>query len=256
MRVVEEDGSIIYVGYIYRHWIISDNGIEKSYIGKTIHSPYARWGKNGKGYKTKYFVDAIEKYGWDNFHHDILITIKCDSSFDLDFWLASWEEYFFEKYDSTNNERGYNICDKSIFQDEYMRYKMGNGSRNKPKTEEQRKKMSDSHKGKKVSQETRLKLSNTRKERGLSKGEKNPFYGEHLWGSSNRNAKKVICLNTGQVFDTIQDAQKWAGQRIDSGISKCCHKRQKTSGKHPVTGEPLRWMFYNEYLKLKEEDDN
>ena len=220
MRVVEEDGSIIYVGYIYRHWIISDNGIEKSYIGKTIHSPYARWGKNGKGYKTKYFVDAIEKY------------------------------------DSTNNERGYNICDKSIFQDEYMRYKMGNGSRNKPKTEEQRKKMSDSHKGKKVSQETRLKLSNTRKERGLSKGEKNPFYGEHLWGSSNRNAKKVICLNTGQVFDTIQDAQKWAGQRIDSGISKCCHKRQKTSGKHPVTGEPLRWMFYNEYLKLKEEDDN
>ena len=28
LRVVKDDGSIIYVGYIYRHWIINEDGID------------------------------------------------------------------------------------------------------------------------------------------------------------------------------------------------------------------------------------
>ena len=33
--------------------------------------------------------------------------------------------------------------------------------------------------------------------------------------------------------------------------------KQATAGKHPITGEPLRWMFYDDYLKIKnEENDN
>lgn len=50
----------------------------KSYIGITSRKPEQRWGKNGINYgsvnKTHgCFYDAILKYGWDNFTHDILV---------------------------------------------------------------------------------------------------------------------------------------------------------------------------------------
>ncbi len=54
--------------YVYRH--ISPSG--KSYIGITKQDPERRFRK-GAGYKTqKAFYRAIEKYGWESFHHDIL----------------------------------------------------------------------------------------------------------------------------------------------------------------------------------------
>lgn len=45
----------------------------KKYIGITCKEhPEHRWGKDGKGYKTQPFYRAIEKYGWENFEHEIL----------------------------------------------------------------------------------------------------------------------------------------------------------------------------------------
>ena len=44
----------------------------KKYIGITSQNVKKRW-QNGYGYKTnKYFWRAIQKYGWDNFEHEIL----------------------------------------------------------------------------------------------------------------------------------------------------------------------------------------
>lgn len=101
------------------------------------------------------------------------------------------------------------------------------------------------------------RVSQTRIDKGLAKGEKNYFYGKRFYGLENSNAKKVVCLNTGRVFDTKNDAVAWVGKKVDSGVSKCCHGKQATAGKHPITGEPLRWMFYDDYLKIKnEENDN
>ncbi len=53
---------------IYRH--ISPS--EKSYIGITMQDPQRRF-QNGAGYKTQpAFYRAIEKYGWENFRHEII----------------------------------------------------------------------------------------------------------------------------------------------------------------------------------------
>ena len=51
----------------------------KSYIGITSRKPEDRWGTNGYKYqsqKSKYlcFSKASQKYGWDNFTHEILFT--------------------------------------------------------------------------------------------------------------------------------------------------------------------------------------
>ena len=100
-------------GYIYRHWIINDKGVEKSYIGQTRQNNVElRWGNNGSGYKplndknyTK-FWNAICKYGWDSFNHDVLDIVENESVEELVKELNKLEKQYIKKYDSYYN--GYN----------------------------------------------------------------------------------------------------------------------------------------------------
>lgn len=56
---------------IYKHTSPSN----KVYIGITCQKPTNRWRKNGQGYKScVVFNNAIQKYGWNNFKHEILET--------------------------------------------------------------------------------------------------------------------------------------------------------------------------------------
>lgn len=87
-----------YTIYMHKNKI---NG--KIYIGQTCQKPEYRW-KNGKGYiECPHFYSAILKYGWDNFEHIILkekISLE-EANY--------WEEYYIEKYKSTEENFGYNI---------------------------------------------------------------------------------------------------------------------------------------------------
>lgn len=81
---------------VYKH--TSPSG--KSYIGITKNNPEKRW-KGGWGYyeQTKFF-NAIKKYGWENFNHEVLetgLSLK-----------KAWEreKYYIAKFDSFGN--GYN----------------------------------------------------------------------------------------------------------------------------------------------------
>lgn len=60
------------IWYVYQHTNLI-NG--KSYIGITCQKPELRWGKDGKHYKQQSkFYNAILKYGWNNFKHEILFS--------------------------------------------------------------------------------------------------------------------------------------------------------------------------------------
>lgn len=155
---------------IYMH--ISPNG--KVYIGQTCQKPEQRWGKNGKGYRTnEYFYSAIQKYGWDNFKHFIIIKNISEEEANYQ------EEFLINYYDSTNPENGYNLhtggnnhkCTEetkqkmSEAQKGEKNHNYGKSGPNKGKlmSDEQKKKISESLKGKHHSEESKLKMSESKK---------------------------------------------------------------------------------------------
>ena len=93
--------------------------------------------------------------------------------------------------------------------------------KNREFSEESRKKMSEKGKGRKFSEEHKQKLSEARK------GKK-------------PNTKKVICVETGQIFDCIKDAER---ETKINHIGRCCKGKQSYAGRHPKTNEKLHWKF-------------
>jgi hypothetical protein len=83
------------------------------------------------------------------------------------------------------------------------------------------------NKGRKMTEEEVKKLSEARKGIGF---------------------KKVICLNNLEVFESLQSAGICAGLKSYTSISNCCRGKSKTAGK--INGEPARWMYYEDYIKL------
>lgn len=114
----------------------------KIYIGQTCQKPEKRW-QNGEGYKNcPYFYNAIKKYGWDNFTHEIIasnLTLNEANNF---------EELLIEKFNTTDRAIGYNSR---------------GGGKNGRLTEEQKKRISEIQKGRKTSEETIQKLRLCRK---------------------------------------------------------------------------------------------
>lgn len=84
---------------VYKHTNLVNH---KSYIGITSQKCENRWGINGKGYELQpKFYHAIQKYGWNNFQHDVLYT-------NLDKETAlKIEADLIKTYDTIEN--GYNI---------------------------------------------------------------------------------------------------------------------------------------------------
>jgi len=67
-----------------------------------------------------------------------------------------------------------------------------------------------------------------------------------------QGTKKVICITTGEIFNSLKDASE--KYKISSGhMSHCCSGERRSSGKHPITNEPLKWQYYDEYIKLQKQ---
>nr|DAF80786.1 MAG TPA: intron associated endonuclease [Bacteriophage sp.] len=75
----------------------------KKYVGQTCQKTNERW-KNGKGYENStYFYNAILKYGWDNFEHEIIASNLTKEEAD------NFEALLIDKLDLMNRNKGYNL---------------------------------------------------------------------------------------------------------------------------------------------------
>lgn len=199
------------IGYVYRHCIIID-GVEKSYVGKTIQEPQQRW-RHGKGYKRHgEFYDDIQKYGWDAFDHFILEVVEASDEEQLKLLLSQKEKYYIDKYDSFYN--GYN--------------KNTGGDDNHIQSEKTIAKRSKSLQGKPLSEEHKKKVT------------KHLVHGK---GSENSYARKIMCINTGRVFGSLAEAAEWCGLKSAAAICNYCKGKTSYAGKHPETKEKLTWKY-------------
>lgn len=156
-----------------------------------------------------YFYKAILKYGWDNFEHIILEDNLTVQEADKK------EKYYIDYFNTLNRQYGYNL-------------KQGGNN------------------GYVLSKETKEKISLSNKKYFEKNKEK---CLEHIYKMNEKTRKAVICLNTGEIFQSQMEAALFAGLKNSAPISRCCKGERKTAGKHPVTQERLEWKFY----KIKKE---
>ena len=177
--------SPLYTVYQHKNKI---NG--KVYIGITMQEPEKRWGVNGRNYKSsQHFYSAIQKYGLDNFEHNILFTNLTKEEACLK------EQELIKQFNSMDRNFGYNST---------------SGGEACVVNEETRQKISQALMGNKngfghpCSEEKRQKLS-----------------------QNYPNKKKVYCKELNKIFDSVQQCGRELGISATS-ISSLCRGRGKT----------------------------
>lgn len=195
-----------YTVYMHKNKI---NG--KVYIGITKQKPKYRW-NNGNGYKTQLFYKAIQKYGWDNFNHIILVKKLSKQEAEIK------EIEMIKKYNSHCNKYGYNVLD-DINKHITERNIKKKSKHKRIVKEETRQKLKQANLGKHLSNETKEKLSLIRKNKPNLK-----------------NRKKIICLETNIIYDGITTAFKETNIKI-ANIQSACSGRSKTAGGY-------HWCYY------------
>ena len=196
----------------------------KIYIGITMQEPEQRW-RHGEGYKSSpHFYAAIQKYGWDNFEHNILFQNLTKED------ACQKEQELILKFNSMNRKYGYNSTsggDIFIMNDEtkqkISKAMMGNkNGLGHPCSEEKKKKISETQKGRKLTEEHKQKLSEAAKKRHTPCSEQAK---ENIQKASHK--KPVYCEELNKIFESVQECSRQLGIPA-TNISKLCKGRGKT----------------------------
>jgi|694.fasta_scaffold00065_44 group I intron endonuclease len=155
---------------------------DKIYIGKSINIrdrinshryTLSETNKRKKGY----FESAIKKYGWDSFEFEILEIVEdFDKHKDNDDLLKR-EAYYIKLFDSTDPNKGYNLC------------KYSSDRTGVPCSEESKEKLRQANLGKKHSEETKLKMKESSAK--LTKDKQKRQSGRPLPEETKRKLSKI-----------------------------------------------------------------
>jgi group I intron endonuclease len=199
---------------VYAH-INKVNG--KMYVGITSQEVQKRWGY-GAGYsESPYFNNAINKYGWNNFDHEIIAEHLTEKE------AKNFEKRLIKELQLRNDRFGYNLTNG------------GDGISGYKHTKETKEKlrnislnMSEETKRKMVLHKLGVPLTEEHK-KNISKGD------------FNKGIKPIVQYNINGVFIKKWDSLKDASNELEiqiSDISSCCHGNKKSAG-------GFMWRFYN-----------
>lgn len=198
------------------------------YVGITSQQPEDRWGTNGnRYYSSPHFHNAIKKYGWDNFEHNILFeNLTKEQAMEKEISLIA-------KYDLCNPNKGYNETSggetpiMSVTARKKLSESMKGNQNGKghPCSEEKRKKISDAQKGRSFTEEHKKKLSEAAKKRHTPCSEEK----KKKLSQNYPNKKKVFCKETNTVYESVQECARQLNLYA-TNISKVCKGIHKTTG--------------------------
>ena len=243
---------------VYKH--TSPTG--KVYIGITKQNPVKRW-KKGYGYKDNArFFNAIKKYGWDNFTHEIIVdSISKEEA-------EAKEIELIAAYDSANRDKGYNIelggfsniqteetrqkisdSVRAMWEDPERREKICGAMKNVKRSAEacenisvaqrkrfenpiERERISIRQKGQKRDEAAKAKTSESLKAYYSDPENKEKYRKSHEGINRKYHAKNVRCIETDEVFEAVIDAEN--KYKIDHRniVAVCRGKRKKAGGFH------------------------
>lgn len=208
----------------------------KKYVGITKRKPEYRWGKDGNGYKgSARFENAIKKYGWDNFKHEIILSgLSKDEAENAEIRLI-------KEFNSSDEKYGYNLAlgGKANEFTESTRKKLRKSWEkrrikfNIPRNPRVRKYESlDEYK--KVLSE-RMKSPEMREKQRMSvlgrkhtNEEIEKMSKSHI-GHKPYRRTPVYCVDTGKMYMSTCDAERDTGIN-HSNITRCCKGRTKRAG--------------------------
>lgn len=208
-----------------RNWFVymHENRLNgKKYIGITKQAPGRRW-QNGYGYReSPRFFNAIQRYGWDGFRHEVLFSgLTAEEAARLEIELIA-------KYDTLNPERGYNLdpggggtAPKTAL----TREKISKARKGTHPTAETIERLRVSHIGKTTPPEVRAKMSAAQK--GVKKSV------EHARHIGDAKSKAVVMVSKyGEElarFPSMLDAELATGVNFRN-ISAVCWGKRHTAG--------------------------
>lgn len=247
----------------------------KKYIGQSVdimHRFYDhRSDLNANKHYNSHLQRAWNMYGEDNFIFYILE--ECD--FDT---LDDREKYYVKLFSANIPEFGYNKNSGGKGTTQELRIKLSNAAAKSVWTEERKRQLSI-----KMSGENNPFYGEIHTEASKRKiaenhidisGANNPMYGQqHSEDTKNKisqnkkgqmPSQKALEKNRARIGEKHPrhrpiycpelDRTFWGSTQVEQeGITKQSYVasvlrcRQKTAGKHPVTGEPLHWVYTSEY---------
>jgi group I intron endonuclease len=226
--------------FIYK---ITNNINSKIYIGLTAHNnPKDRWYRHTadarKGVDT-YFYNAIRKYGKDNFTFEVILQ-----AFDIEA-LNNFEIHFIKFYQSNNKKFGYNITEGGKYAkltdetknklSKIMKEQFANGRKivttrpegfvpwNKGKTYKTGRKLTQK-------QIETVRLANSKPKTEQHKQNLSKAKLDYHKTNEHHMSKKVLCVETNQVFDSAAKASKHFGFPFSAAARVANGNRLKYKG--------------------------
>lgn len=226
----------------------------KVYIGITGQKLTKRW-NNGNGYKSNsYMTNAIKKYGWENIEHKVLYENLTKKE------AEQKEIELIKQYKSNIKKYGYNILEGGNASGGLTKdgiQKMAKAQKELWKNKEYRKHMVEIHTGKKASEETKKKMSKSNSRYWLGKKlpkevvikMKEKLKGKEPWNKGTKGimkanktsfkkgeihsvTKKVMCIETGIIYNTINEASRKLNINATCIINVCKGKQNTAGGYH------------------------
>lgn len=178
----------------YSVYCLTNMITNEKYIGAT-KNPHARWETDGARYDHGKISKAIKQYGWDNFKKEIIESGLTKAQ------AEEKEQYYISLFNTI--EDGYNIQPGgNLF--------TGMFGESNPFYNDHRF-AGENHPmyGKKHTEKTREKMSRNHWD---CKGSNNPFYDDHRFAGVNHpNRKPVQCIETGEIYVTVTEAERKTG---------------------------------------------
>lgn len=189
--------------YVYAH-INKING--KVYIGMSKReNPNDRW-RNGRGYSYNWhFSQAIQKYGWDSFDHEIIAANLTEEE------ASNMEKTLIEKLQTTKRENGYNFAEGG-YNNRGLSGELNPFWNKRPEAAIAA--SVAARKGRPLSEETKEKIRQGNIRAGKNENSLRALK-EHrhdkrpsMTGSGNKKSAAVLCVETGIVYDSQLEAER------------------------------------------------